>query len=239
MFLKAYQPVENEQQPKPKGYLAKLWDDTKRYAPKGLEKGAIIGALVAVAAIALFAGWMGGLGALWVGGAHLITIESGVASGISGALGFVTSLPGFLATAGVGSVIGATLEVRKKRREDKLQADHEQEIARIQKQAEDRVMEMQQYVGQQPQQQQQPQPQHNINYEQNITHNDVDITHQSVANNETNVYRQQMIPVPEAHRQTNRQESIYVDGSVAREKSFSAAELKRRLDNENQQLGKA
>jgi hypothetical protein len=112
----------------PQSGLSRTWKSLQNISAGGFTKGLLITAALIVVVMGLVAGWMGANNALTVG-KELVTLEGGLAAGITQGFKFLFSGAG-LATLGVGAVTGAVLDARSKANDMSLA--QAQEMAREQ-----------------------------------------------------------------------------------------------------------
>lgn len=177
-------------------------------------KGALVMAAVAVAVVGLFGGFLGANGALEVGRQAVTTFENGMGHGLSQGFGFLFSGIG-AAVVAVGGLMGMGIQSisdqhkAAARESERLAAEYKRQLE--QNKGKDRHKHKQAAQN----------PAHTHSHEHTHTERHEHSEHHHAE------HRQESRP----HGGLN-EDGIYVSGSVVKEKTFMAAELKRRSERE-------
>lgn len=199
------------------GTMRKAWGSVQSVAASGFGKGLLLTGLVVVGVMALVAGYMGAGGTLWVGAAHMTTFEGGFGAGISKALQFLVSGLG-LATLGIGGTLGAVSEVRS--HQHKLAAAESERLAMEHQ----RQLELEKMKNREPHCAPQCAPEPPA--EKHVHHHH----HYDAAPAQPKEPKENIREHPMYDREQDS--SIYVKGSIIKDETFCAAELKRRSERE-------
>jgi hypothetical protein len=168
-----------------------LWSNLQHISAASFGKGVVVTGIIVLATMALVGGYMGSIGGLWVGAAHITTLEAGIAQGLSKAVEFMThSLMG-VGTLAAGGMIGAVAEVRSQQNKllaaeaERLAKELENERSRAPEKAKEPAIDKAQAPAQQPQAQlQQPAPQQpQVVHHHHVTNNETNLTHEQHNNN--------------------------------------------------------